>query len=151
MGTSIPYSQVSAQGVATAFQEARISLSVTPHVTNDGAVSMEVSITRDEPDFNQTSARGDPTISALDPIAAHRSDRIDIVGTDLYDLSELGGDPLDLFGSSLPVVSFGGRRSFFVFPTIEGLRVVVPFHAETGDVIVKLGGVASNAVPFTVR
>jgi len=61
-GTSIPYSQVSAQGVQTAFQEARVSLTVTPHVTNDGAVSMQVAITRDEPDFNQTSARGDPTI-----------------------------------------------------------------------------------------
>ena len=28
----------------------------------DGSVQMEVSIKRDEPDFNQTSARGDPTI-----------------------------------------------------------------------------------------
>jgi type IV pilus assembly protein PilQ len=61
-GTSIPYSQVSAQGVQTGFQEARLSLTVTPHVTSDGAVSMDVSISRDEPDFNQTSARGDPTI-----------------------------------------------------------------------------------------
>ncbi len=61
-GTSIPYSQVSAQGVQTAFQEASISLSVTPHVTADGGVMMSVSITRNEPDFNQTSARGDPTI-----------------------------------------------------------------------------------------
>ena len=61
-GTSIPFSQVSAQGVQTAFQEAKLSLNVTPHVTSDGAVSMEVNISRDEPDFNQTSARGDPTI-----------------------------------------------------------------------------------------
>jgi type IV pilus assembly protein PilQ len=61
-GTSIPYSQVSAQGVQTAFQEASISLTVTPHVTSDGGVSMAVNITRNEPDFNQTSARGDPTI-----------------------------------------------------------------------------------------
>jgi acetyltransferase-like isoleucine patch superfamily enzyme len=36
-GTSIPYSQVSAQGVQTAFQEAKLSLNVTPHVTSDGA------------------------------------------------------------------------------------------------------------------
>ena len=61
-GTSIPYSQISAQGVQTAFQEATLRLQVTPHVTSDGAVSMEVKIQRDEPDFNQTSARGDPTI-----------------------------------------------------------------------------------------
>jgi type IV pilus assembly protein PilQ len=61
-GTSIPYSQISAQGVQTAFQEAKLSLAVTPHVTSDGAVAMDVNVTRDEPDFNQTSARGDPTI-----------------------------------------------------------------------------------------
>jgi type IV pilus assembly protein PilQ len=61
-GTSIPYSQVSAQGVQTAFQNAQLSLNVTPHVTNDGSVSMQVNISRDEPDFNQTSARGDPAI-----------------------------------------------------------------------------------------
>jgi type IV pilus assembly protein PilQ len=61
-GTSIPYSQVGAQGVQTTFQEAVLSLAVTPHVTNDGSVSMEVQITRNEPDFNNRSARGDPTI-----------------------------------------------------------------------------------------
>lgn len=61
-GTLIPFSQVSAQGVQTTFQEAKLQLLVTPHVTADGSVSMRVKINRDEPDFNQTSARGDPTI-----------------------------------------------------------------------------------------
>jgi len=61
-GTLIPYSQVSAQGVQTAFQEAKLELRVRPHVTSDGSVSMHVKITRDEPDFTRTSTRGDPTI-----------------------------------------------------------------------------------------
>jgi type IV pilus assembly protein PilQ len=61
-GTLIPYSQVSAQGVQTAFQQAVLQLSVRPHVTSDGAVAMHVMVKRDEPDFNNTSARGDPTI-----------------------------------------------------------------------------------------
>ena len=61
-GTLIPFSQVSAQGVQTTFQEAKLQLLVQPHVTADGSVSMHVKINRDEPDFNQTSARGDPTI-----------------------------------------------------------------------------------------
>lgn len=61
-GTMIPFSQVSAQGVQTVFQNATLELNVTPHVTADGSVQMEVKISRDEPDFNQTSARGDPTI-----------------------------------------------------------------------------------------
>jgi type IV pilus assembly protein PilQ len=61
-GTLIPFSQLSAQGVQTTFQEAKLQLLVRPHVTADGSVSMHVKINRDEPDFNQTSARGDPTI-----------------------------------------------------------------------------------------
>lgn len=61
-GTLIPFSQVSAQGVQTIFQEAKLQLLVRPHVTADGSVQMKVKINRDEPDFNQTSARGDPTI-----------------------------------------------------------------------------------------
>lgn len=61
-GTLIPYSQVSAQGVQTAFQEAKLELRVTPHVTADGSVAMHVKVTRDEPDFTRTSVRGDPTI-----------------------------------------------------------------------------------------
>lgn len=61
-GTLIPFSQISAQGVQTTFQEAKLQLLVRPHVTADGSVSMKVKINRDEPDFNQTSARGDPTI-----------------------------------------------------------------------------------------
>jgi type IV pilus assembly protein PilQ len=61
-GTLIPFSQISAQGVQTTFQEAKLQLLVRPHVTSDGSVAMHVKINRDEPDFNQTSSRGDPTI-----------------------------------------------------------------------------------------
>ncbi len=61
-GTLIPFAQVSAQGVQTTFQEAKLQLLVKPHVTADGSVAMHVKINRDEPDFNQTSPRGDPTI-----------------------------------------------------------------------------------------
>ena len=61
-GTQIPYSQVSAQGVQTAFQTAVLELNVTPHVTADGSVSMKVGVTRNEPDFTRTGANGQPTI-----------------------------------------------------------------------------------------
>ncbi|PIE05697.1 MAG: pilus assembly protein PilQ [Sorangium cellulosum] len=61
-GTLIPFSQVSAMGVQTTFREAKLQLRVKPHVTADGSVSMHVKVNRDEPDFTQTSAQGDPTI-----------------------------------------------------------------------------------------
>jgi type IV pilus assembly protein PilQ len=61
-GVAIPISVVSAQGVQTVFVDAKLNLTVKPHVTNEGTVQMEVSVTRNEPDFVNTGARGDPTI-----------------------------------------------------------------------------------------
>jgi type IV pilus assembly protein PilQ len=61
-GTLIPFSQVSAQGVQTTFQEAKLQLLVKPHVTADGSVAMHMKVNRDEPNFNQTAANGAPTI-----------------------------------------------------------------------------------------
>lgn len=61
-GTSIPISVVSAQGVQTQFVEARLELSVEPHITQDGNILMQLQITKSEPDFENTGARGDPTI-----------------------------------------------------------------------------------------
>jgi type IV pilus assembly protein PilQ len=61
-GVSIPISVVSAQGVQTVFVDAKLNLTVKPHVTNEGTVMMEIKVTRNEPDFVNTGARGDPTI-----------------------------------------------------------------------------------------
>lgn len=61
-GTLIPFSQVSAMGVQTTFQEAKLQLLVKPHVTADGSVAMHMKVNRDEPNFNQTAANGAPTI-----------------------------------------------------------------------------------------
>ena len=61
-GVSIPFSQVSAQGVQTSFKEAVLELKVKPHVTADGSIVLDLNVKRDEPDFVNTGARGDPTI-----------------------------------------------------------------------------------------
>ena len=61
-GVQIPISQVSAQGVNTRYVNATLGLRVTPHVTNEGAVMLEVEVQKNEADFVNTGARGDPTI-----------------------------------------------------------------------------------------
>ncbi|MCA9664482.1 MAG: type IV pilus secretin PilQ [Myxococcales bacterium] len=61
-GVTIPFSQVSANGVQTQFRDARLDLTVRPHVTADGSVIMKINVTRNEPDFVNTGPRGDPTI-----------------------------------------------------------------------------------------
>ncbi|MBW2733490.1 MAG: type IV pilus secretin PilQ [Deltaproteobacteria bacterium] len=61
-GVTIPFSQVSAAGVQTTFKDAKLSLTVKPHVTADGSIIMKVKVERNEPDFTNTGARGQPTI-----------------------------------------------------------------------------------------
>ncbi|MBM4353109.1 MAG: type IV pilus secretin PilQ [Deltaproteobacteria bacterium] len=61
-GISFPVSVVSAQGVNTQFFDAQLKMEVTPHVTQDGNIMLKVDITKNEPDFSQTGANGNPTI-----------------------------------------------------------------------------------------
>ncbi|HET9156581.1 MAG TPA: type IV pilus secretin PilQ, partial [Myxococcaceae bacterium] len=61
-GVSIPYAQVSAQGVNTVFVEARLQLDVTPHITSDGSVLMAIKATNNQPDPANTGANGQPAI-----------------------------------------------------------------------------------------
>ena len=61
-GTSIPISVVSAAGVQTVFVDATLELTVEPHVTPDGNIQLKIEASKNEPDFQNTGARGDPTI-----------------------------------------------------------------------------------------
>lgn len=61
-GVSIPISVVSAAGAQTVFFDAALSLDVTPRVTPDGNIFLEVNVNKSEPDFQNTGARGDPSI-----------------------------------------------------------------------------------------
>ena len=62
-GISIPISVVSAQGVQTRFVNADLRLQVTPHITQDGNILMAIGITKNEPDFSNRAADGNPTIT----------------------------------------------------------------------------------------
>lgn len=51
-GTEIPYQESSSSGATTtSFKEAALSLEVTPQITPDNRVIMEVKVTKDEPDY----------------------------------------------------------------------------------------------------
>ena len=51
-GTEIPYQEASSSGATTtSFKEAALSLEVTPQITPDNRIIMEVKINKDEPDF----------------------------------------------------------------------------------------------------
>ena len=61
-GVSIPFSQVSASGANTTFVEARLSLEVTPHITQDGSILMAINASNNQPDPANTGANGQPAI-----------------------------------------------------------------------------------------
>lgn len=62
-GSEIPYQEASSSGATTtAFAEAVLSLEVTPQITPDNQVIMEVVVTKDEPDFTN-EVNGVPTIN----------------------------------------------------------------------------------------
>ncbi|MFN0248252.1 MAG: type IV pilus secretin PilQ [Kofleriaceae bacterium] len=62
-GVSIPISVVSAAGTQTQFVQADLALTVKPYVSQrDCAIAMDLTVTKNEPDFVNTGARGDPSI-----------------------------------------------------------------------------------------
>jgi type IV pilus assembly protein PilQ len=62
-GVSIPIQVLSAAGTNTQFVQADLSLTVKPYVSQrDCAIAMNLIVTKNEPDFANTGARGDPTI-----------------------------------------------------------------------------------------
>jgi len=51
-GTEVPYQEASSSGATTvSFKEASLSLEVTPQITPDSRIIMEVKVTKDEPDY----------------------------------------------------------------------------------------------------
>lgn len=51
-GAEIPYQEASSSGAtSTSFKEASLSLEVTPQITPDNRIIMDVKVTKDEPDF----------------------------------------------------------------------------------------------------
>jgi type IV pilus assembly protein PilQ len=62
-GSSIPFSTTSQSGTQTTFVEASLTLEVTPHVTPDGSILMDLRVANNEPDYaNRDPVTGAPPI-----------------------------------------------------------------------------------------
>lgn len=58
-GSEVPYQEASSSGAtSTSFKQAALSLEVTPQITPDNRVIVEVKVTKDAPDFSQAAATG---------------------------------------------------------------------------------------------
>ncbi len=61
-GQSIPYSTTSASGTQVQFIDAKLALTVTPHVTPDNKIFMKINATKNAPDTSLLGANGQPSI-----------------------------------------------------------------------------------------
>jgi len=60
-GTEIPYAEASSSGAATVtFKKAVLSLEVTPQITPDDRIIMDLVVSKDSPDFANLTAAGPP-------------------------------------------------------------------------------------------
>lgn len=60
MGDQIPYKTVSDEGTTTEFKDALLQLDVTPHITPDQRVIMDLIVSKDSPNYAQTTPDGVP-------------------------------------------------------------------------------------------
>ncbi len=61
-GQSIPYQTTSATGTQVQFIDAKLALTVTPHVTPDNKIFMKINATKNAPDTSLLGAGGQPSI-----------------------------------------------------------------------------------------
>lgn len=60
-GVEIPFQEASSSGAtSTSFEEAELNLTVTPRITPDDRINLELSITKDSPDFSNVQPGGVP-------------------------------------------------------------------------------------------
>jgi type IV pilus assembly protein PilQ len=144
-GLSIPFSQVSAQGVNTVFIDAQLSLEVTPHITSDGSVLMLVHATNNQPDASLTGANGQPAISkqeATSQVLVRDGDTT-VLGGIYVRTTSSEEDSVPFFGS-IPFLGYFFKHTnntetrqellFFITPRILGINANKPLAAANPSV-----------------
>jgi type IV pilus assembly protein PilQ len=111
-GLRIPYLKLTAEGTATTeFIEANIKLSVTPHVTADGHIKMNMKVSKDTPDSSIT-VQGVPAIDkkeAITEVLVEDGDVVVIAG--IYSIERGSNvDRVPLLGK-VPVLGFLFRHT----------------------------------------
>jgi len=126
-GVSLPFSQVSAAGVNTTFVEARLQLEVTPHITQDGSVLMNIKAENNQPDPANTGANGQPAIQrkeALTQVLVKDGDTTVIGG--IYVRRASQNEATVPFFSRIPILGFFFRTDSELEQRQELLIFITP-------------------------
>ncbi|MFN3581702.1 MAG: type IV pilus secretin PilQ, partial [Pseudomonas sp.] len=136
-GSEIPYQEASSSGATTtAFAEAVLSLEVTPQITPDNQVIMEVIVTKDEPDFTN-DVNGVPTIRKNEvnaKILVGDGETI-VIGGVFSSESQRGQEKVPFLGD-LPILGRAFRRDITSETKSELLIFLTPRIINNGAITV---------------
>ncbi len=127
-GKKIPYQETAeGGGTTTAFVTAALELKVTPHITPDGTIVMDIETKKNEADFSQTSAGGAPTIDtneATTQVLIRDGDTLVMGGIFKTNIAEsTAGVPLL---SKVPVLGWLFKKRNKINSTTELLIFITP-------------------------
>jgi type IV pilus assembly protein PilQ len=125
-GTKIPIQTVVNNTVSTVYVNAVLDLTVTPHITEEGTIFLDVKVTRDTPDFNQ-SVNGIPTIATqfLQTKVLLTDGGTVVVGGVLVDDNEYSIKQVPGLGN-LPIIGHAFRNKSVTQSTQELLFFLTP-------------------------
>ncbi len=125
-GRKIPYSTTSSEGTKTEFVDANLELTVTPHITPEGTIVMDVDAKKNEADFAQTSG-GVPTIDtkeATTQVLVKDGDTLVIGG--IFKTTKSTSDAGVPFLSKIPVLGWLFKKEADTDNTSELLIFITP-------------------------
>lgn len=126
-GTEIPYAEASSSGAATvSFKKAVLSLNVTPQITPDDRIIMELDVSKDSPDFANLTAAGPPikTQAVTTNVLVDNGETIVLGG--VYEQTKANSTQRVPFFGDLPLVGFLFRSNFEQNNKSELLIFVTP-------------------------
>ena len=126
-GTEIPYSEASSSGAATvSFKKAVLSLKVTPQITPDDRIIMDLEVNKDSPDFGNITAGVPPikTQAVKTNVLVDNGETIVLGG--VYEQTKSNKVTRVPFFGDLPLIGFLFRSTFDQNNKSELLIFVTP-------------------------
>lgn len=126
-GTEIPYSEASSSGAATvSFKKAVLSLKVTPQITPDDRIIMDLEVNKDSPDFGNVTAGVPPikTQAVKTNVLVDNGETVVLGG--VYEQTKANNVNRVPFFSDLPLIGFLFRNKFETNNKSELLIFVTP-------------------------
>ncbi len=126
-GTEIPYAEASSSGAATvSFKKAVLGLTVTPQITPDDRIIMDLDVSKDSPDFANNTPAGPPikTQSVTTNVLVDNGETIVLGG--VYEQTKANSVARVPFFGDLPLIGWLFRSNFEQNNKSELLIFVTP-------------------------